>query len=77
VSLLSEDEDATVYVPELVEPPSFVQPVVHFRAPERYFQELLAVAFGQKRVIFMPCGASAEPYVCHYRENPGAVPRGW
>jgi flagellar biogenesis protein FliO len=75
VRLLSEGKDRTVYVPELVEPPSMVQPLVHKQDTEQYFQDKLAVAFGQRKVVFTPCGLSSDPYRCHYMANPGGAER--
>ena len=59
-----------VRIEALERPPTLVLPVIHGPNTEQMFQRLVAAAYGQKKVVFLPCGESDDLYWCHYRFNP-------
>ena len=77
VGMLAEGRDRVVYLDELERPtPSIVPTPLHPPRNERKFTEHLAYAWDQAEVVFLPCGESEEPLICHYRYHPldGATP---
>lgn len=74
--LLSKGSNRVVRVAELERPPFWVEGLHHGPNAEAGFQKMMARAYGQKKIIFMPCGVSIDPLWCHYRFNPldGMIP---
>jgi len=67
VDALSQGKGRIVEVAELKRPPPLVYPIFHDATTELYFHSLLAKAFDQQKVIFIPCGRTTTPKICHYQ----------
>ena len=68
--ILSKGSNRIVHVPEFEQPPFWIEGIHHGPNTERHFQNMMARAYGQKKVFFTPCASSIDPSWCHYRFNP-------